>query len=326
MTSNADLGRRGLMAGAVAWPLVVRAQQPATLTIGFLSGDSLDVDRDRAFLDGLNVTGYASGKNITVEYRWAAGNMDLLPAMAADLAGRQVRVIATRGNAATLAAKAATAAIPVVFTIGSDPVGLGIVSNLNRPGGNLTGVTLLNEGLTPKRLELLHALVPGSAAIVLLVNPSNPNAEPQISELRRVAQPLGRQIEVMHARTERDCEVAFAAMEQRKPGGLVIGADSVFNSMARRLGELSLRHALPAVFQFRDFVEAGGLMSYSGSTAEAHRWVGIYCGRILNGEKPGDLPIHQPAKIELIVNLRTARALGVTIPLMLHGRADEMIE
>jgi putative tryptophan/tyrosine transport system substrate-binding protein len=313
---------------AAAWPLAARAQQPGLPVVGFLSSASPDLiaDRLRAFLRGLSETGYAEGRDVTIEYRWAQGQNERLPAMAADLARRPVAVITAGSNAGALAAKAATKTIPVVFTIGGDPVEIGLVASLSRPGGNVTGITNLNVEVGPKRLELLHELVPGAAAIAFLVNPTNPSAEGEARDLQKAARTLGLQIHVLHASTERDFDTVFASLGQLRAGGLMIAADAFFASRRERLAALSLRLAVPAIFAFREFAAAGGLMSYGSSFTDGYHAGGIYTGRILKGEKPADLPVQQVTKIELIINLKTAKAFGLAVPLALLTRADEVIE
>jgi ABC-type uncharacterized transport system substrate-binding protein len=312
----------------VSWPLPAHAQ-PALPVIGFLSSASPGRDAGRldAFRQGLSEAGYAEGRNVAIEYRWAEEQNDRLPALAADLVRRQVAVIAVAGQVlGVLAAKAATRTIPVVFLTGADPVALGLVASLNRPGGNVTGVTTLSVELEPKRLELLYGLVPTATSIGALVNPTNPNAEVQTRELQPAARALGLKLELLHATSERDFDGVFARLAELKAGGLVIGTDGLFISRGEQLGALAARHSVPAIFQFRAFAAAGGLMSYGGSLTDMYRQSGVYTGRILKGEKPADLPVQQVTKVELILNLKTAKALGLSIPLPLLGRADEVIE
>jgi putative tryptophan/tyrosine transport system substrate-binding protein len=314
---------------AVARPLVARAQQPALPVVGFLSTGSsgLFASRVSAFRQGLSETSYVEGRNVTIEYRWAESRNDRLPTLAADLAGRRVNVIVTAGGTpAARAAKAATTTIPIVFGIGNDPVQMGLVASLNRPGGNITGVTSLSGEIGPKRLELLHEVVPTATIIGLLVNPTNPAAESQSTELQPAARTLGLQLHVLHASAERDFDAAFASLVQLRAGGLVIVADAVFNTRGEQLAALTLHHAVPAAFQYREFAAAGGLMSYGDSATEEYRRMGVYTGRILKGEKPADLPVQQATKVELIINLKTAKALGLTVSQLLLGRADEIIE
>jgi putative tryptophan/tyrosine transport system substrate-binding protein len=306
-----------------------RAQQPAMPTVGFLNTASPDpyAERVHAFRQGLSEAGYIEGQNVVVEYRWAEGRYDRLQAMVAELVRRQVAVIAATGGAApVLAAKAATATIPIVFQAGVDPVDAGLVASLSRPGGNVTGVTNLNVELGAKRLELLRELIPTATVVALLVNPTNPNAETLSRDVQAAALTLGQQIHVLRASTGRELETAFATLGDLRANGLVIGADGFFVSRSEQLATLAVRHKLPTIFQFRQFAAAGGLMSYGGSFTEQYRGVGIYTGRILKGERPADLPVVQATKVELIINLKTAKALGLTFPVTLLGRADEVIE
>ena len=295
--------------------------------IGFLGTDTADLRRGQlhAFRKGLSEAGYEDGRNVTIEYRWAEGQYDRLSTLAVDLVERQVTIIVANGPAA-IAAKAATTTIPIVFVVGFDPVTLGLVPSLNRPGGNLTGVSNLNVELVPKRLELLHELVPTASIIAFLVNPTNPNAETLSKDARAAAQHLGLQLHVLHASAERDFDPAFATLAQLRAGALVIGSDGFFVGQSERLAALTARHAVPTVFQSREFAAAGGLMSYSASNTEAYRLMALYVGRILKGEKPADLPIQQSTKIDLVINLRTAKALGLTVPLIMQMTADEVIE
>ena len=319
-----------LGSAAMAWPLRARAQRPAMPVIGLLGAESPDLfaDRLRAYLKGLGEIGYVEGQNLAIAFRWAEGRNDRLPALADDLVGRQVSVIVALGSApAALAAKAATTTIPVVFFTGGDPLRLGLVASLNRPGGNLTGVTSLNVEVGPKRVELLHEVVPTTTLMALLVNPTSPNlTETTIRDAHAAARTLGLKLDVLRAGTEHDFDTVFATLAQPRARALVIGPDAFFISRSEQLGALALRHAVPAIFQYRPFVAAGGLMSYGSSVAEAYRLAGVYTGRVLKGEKPADLPVQQVTKVELILNLKTAKALGLTVPLPLLGRADEVIE
>jgi putative ABC transport system substrate-binding protein len=315
---------------AVAWPRTIRAQQRAMPVIGFLGSASPDLYARglRAFRQGLGETGYVESRNGTIEYRWADGQNDRLPALAADLVRHQVSVIAALvGTPAALAAKAATGTIPIVFQVGTDPVAAGLVASLARPGGNVTGVTNLNTELGPKRLELLRELIPTANTIALLVNPTSPFITENISrEMQSAARTLGLQLHILNASTERDFDTVFATFLQLRADALVIAPDAMFISRSEQLGALTLRHAVPAITQFREFTVAGGLMSYGGSFTEAARQVGIYTGRILKGEKPADLPVQQITKVEMIINMKTAKALGLNVPNTLIGRADELIE
>jgi ABC-type uncharacterized transport system substrate-binding protein len=315
---------------AVAWPLAARAQQSAMPVIGYLGSESPDVfaGRLRAFRQGLSETGYVEGKNVTIEYRWAENKYDRFPALMADLVRREVTVIvAVTGTPPALAAKAATATIPIVFVTAGDPVALGLVASLSRPGGNLTGVATLTVELGPKQLEVLRELVPTATIVALLINPTNTtNAETLSRDLQAAARTIGLQLHVLHASTERDFDAVFASLPRLRASALVIGSDPFFNSRSQQLAALALRHAIPTMYPFREYAMAGGLISYGNSFADAHRQAGIYTGKILNGEKPGDLPVQQSTKVELIINLKTANALGLTVPLTLLGRADEVIE
>jgi putative ABC transport system substrate-binding protein len=263
---------------------------------------------------------------VAIEFRWASDQFDRLPALAADLARRQVTVIAATGIPAITAARTATTTIPIVFNMGGDPIQLGLVSSLARPGGNVTGITTLGLELEPKRLELMRESIPTATSMALLVNPATPNAEIITRAVEAAARTLGLQLQVLHARTEADIDMAFATFAQRRAGALVVGNDGLFINRPEQMGALALRHAVPTIFQFREFATGGGLMSYGGSLTEQDRDVGIYVGRILKGEKPAEMPVEQATKVELIINLKTAKALGLTVPLSLLGRADEVIE
>jgi putative ABC transport system substrate-binding protein len=318
-----------LLGSATAWPIAARAQQPAIPVIGFLGASSpnLIANHLRAFHQGLSETDHIEGRNVAIEYRWAEGHNDRLPALAADLVRRQVNVITTPGSTpAALAAKAATGTIPIVFESGADPVAVGLVGSLNRPGSNATGVVSMNVELGPKRLELLHEVVPRATTMAVLINPTNPNGETLLRELQEPARSLGLQLHALRANTEHDFETIFTTLRQLRAGGLVIAADIFFTNQSEQIAALALRHAVPTVYQNREFPAAGGLMSYGGSIIDLYRQVGVYTGRILKGEKPADMPVQQSTKVELIINLKTAKALGLTVPLLLLGRADEVIE
>jgi putative ABC transport system substrate-binding protein len=317
-----------LLAGTAAWPLATRAQQPPMPVIGFLRPGSPEPNAYlvAAFRSGLGEIGYVEGQNVAIEFRWAERQYERLPAMATDLISRRVTVIAAGSLPAALAAKAATSTIPIVFSVGVDPIAFGLVSSLNRPGGNATGVNNLNLELGPKQLEVLRELLPGATVVAALINPSNPNAETHSEDLRKAARTLGLQLHVLHASTEDDFDTAFATLNQIRARALVIGSDAFFVSRSELLGALSARHKVPAIYQFREFAAAGGLLSYGSSITDSYRQVGIYTGRILQGEQPANLPVQQSAKVELIINMKTAKTLGLTFPLTLLGRADEVIE
>jgi putative tryptophan/tyrosine transport system substrate-binding protein len=315
---------------AAAVPFAVRAQQTVMPVIGYVGTGSPESDAFRlpSFYQGLSESGYVEGRNVTIEYRWAEGQNDRLPALMADLVRRRVTVIAVPASTpGALAAKAATSTIPVVFYIGLDPVELGLVASLNRPGGNLTGVTGWNVAVGPKRLELLHELIPTASVIALLVNPTSPNlAKADVKEQQAAARSLGLQLHILHASTEGDFDTVFASLIKLRAGGLVIGTDSFFNTEKEQLAALTVRHRVPTIHQYREFVVAGGLIGYGTQTADLSRQVGVYTGRILNGEKPADMPIQQATKVELFINLKTAKALGLIVPTSLLVRADEVIE
>jgi putative ABC transport system substrate-binding protein len=318
-----------LLGGASAWPLAARAQQQALPVIGFVNSAAKGSYEPHlsAFLKGLDEAGYVDGRNVAIEYRWAENQSDRLPAMVADLVHRQVTVIAATGTPAALAAKAAATTIPIVFTTIGDPVELKLVTSLRRPGGNVTGVTQTNVEIAPKRLQLLHELIPTASIVALLVNPGNPKvAEINTKEAQAAASALGLKLHVLNASTERDFDGVFAKLIQLRAGGLVIGGDPFFTTWTERLAALALNHAVPTIFQNRDFAVAGGLLSYGGDFREAYRLAGNYTGRVLKGDKPADLPVQQATKVELCINLKTAKTLGITIPQSLQSRADAMIE
>jgi putative ABC transport system substrate-binding protein len=318
-----------LLGGAAAWPLAARAQQRPMRVVGFLCVASLDGYRPMvtAFRQGLQESGYVENQNVSIEYRFAGNKSEQLPALAADLVHRQVTVIVATTTSAALAAKAATTTIPIVFETGSDPVRLGLVASLNRPGGNVTGVTSLVLEVAPKQLELLHELVPTATVMALLVNPTEPAlAETTTRTLQAAAHGLGLELHVLNASTERDFDAVFAKVIQLGAGGLAIGPDPFFTTRQEQLAALAVRHAVPTVYAFREFVAAGGLASYGGAIIDAYRLTGVYAARILKGEKPADLPVQQATRVELYINLKTAKTLGITVPLPLSGRADEVIE
>jgi putative tryptophan/tyrosine transport system substrate-binding protein len=303
------------------------AQQPTIPVIGFLNAASRDGYKPElsGFHQGLQEFNYIEGRNVVFEYRWAEGNYDRLPAMAADLVRREVTVISAN-TPANLVAKAATSTIPIVFTAGTDPVRLGLVASLSKPGGNITGVTQLTGEVAPKRIELAHELVPTATEIALLINPTNPSAEALTLDSRTAAVTLGLQLNVLHASTEVELIAAFATFKRTQAAVLVIAPDSFFNSQVEQLVGLAIRNSVPAIYEYREFISAGGLASYSGSNTDSYRRAGAYVGRILKGERPADLPVQQSTKLELIINSKTANALGITIPQSVLSRADEVIE
>jgi putative ABC transport system substrate-binding protein len=320
----------GLVGGAaVSWPMAARAQQQAMPVVGFLDVKSAKTSAHfvAAFRQGLKEAGYVEGQNIAIEFRWAEGRYDQLPALAADLVRRQAAVIAAISPNAALAAKAATTTIPIVFQSGADPVELGLVASLNRGSGNLTGIGRMYVELMPKLVELAHEAAPDAVEIAYLTNPTHPNAEALTQDVRVAARALGlQQVHVLDASTERDIDAAFAALNQPRASALVIGEDALFSNRLEQLAALALRYGVPAISSLREFAAAGGLMSYGAGLANQYRLVGVYVGRILKGEKPADLPVQQATKVELVINLKTAKALGLTFPLSILGRADEVIE
>jgi putative ABC transport system substrate-binding protein len=325
------LRRRDLIAAlgtTVAWPLAVRAQRVTTPLIGFLGPNSAEGEAFRvtALRQGLKEAGYVEGQNLTIEYRWAEGKYDQLPALAADLVQRQVAVIVAAANVSSLAAKSATTEIPIVFTTGADPVELGLVGSLNRPDSNATGITFFTISLEPKKLELLRKLVPTATVIALLINSTGPNAEATLRDVQSAANAVGQKIQIVNASTERDFDTAIATAVRQGAGALFVGADPLFTDERDQLVAAAARHSIPAIYSYREMVAAGGLMSYGTSFAEVYRQAGVYAGRILKGAKPADLPVLRTTKFELVINLKTAKTLGLTIPPTLLATADEVIE
>ena len=313
---------------AVAWPLAARAQQAAMPVVGYLDGGSPGTSAQvvAAIRKGLSETGYVEGRDVVIEYRWAEGNYNRLPVLVPDLVRRQVGVIIAMGTPVAFAAKAATSTIPIVFGGGIDPVQAGLVASLHRPGSNITGVTSMNAEIETKRLGLLHELLPRATRFAVLVNPNSPLAESDIKNAQASAKAIGGQIEILTASTNREIDAAFASLVQRRAEALLIGPDVFFTNRRVQLATLAVRHGVPAIYSFREFAEAGGLMSYGTSNTDRDRQVGVYAGRILKGEKPEDLPILQPTKFEFVINLQTARTLGLEVPSTLLARADEVIE
>src|SRR6266542_2338174 len=318
-----------LIGAATVWPLAAApAQQQTTPVIGFLNAAPAErwALYSTGFLQGLSETGYIEGQNVTIEFRWAEGHYDRLPGMATDLVRKKVTVIAATGTPAALAAKAATEVIPIVFETAGDPITLGLVASLNRPGRNVTGVTQLNSELVSKRLGLLHDLIPTAKIIGLLVNPKDPRAETQSRDMQEAARALGLQIHILNASTEAEIDTAFAGLVQLQAGALIVGTGNFFATRREQLAALAARHRVPAIYQYRYFAAAGGLMSYGASITEGYRLAGIYTGRVLKGEKPTDLPVARPTKFELVINLKTANALGLSISPGVLAIADEVIE
>jgi len=317
-----------LLGGAASWPLAARAQQPAIPAIGYLNLGSPESDAPRltGLRRGLNQTGYVEGRNFVIEYRWAGNQADRLAALAADLVRLQVRVIVAAGLPPALAAKAATTSIPIVFSVGADPVRFGLVASLNRPGGNVTGFNAINAELGAKQLALLHELVPSAATIGFLENPSNPVFELTRRDVQAAAPIVGLRVQVLEASTDREIDAAFASVVQAPIGALVVGGDALFNSRIEQVVALAARHAIPTMYTLREFVVAGGLIGYGASLIEQYRQIGLYTSRILKGEEPPNLPVQQTTKLGLIINLKTAQALGLMVPPTLLALADEVIE
>jgi putative tryptophan/tyrosine transport system substrate-binding protein len=317
-----------LITGATAWPLAVRAQQPALPVVGFLHGASPDgyAPMVTAFHQGLKEAGYVEGHNVAIEYRWAEGHNDRLPALAADLVRRQVAGIVTGGTPSAFAAKAATSTIPIVFSVGIDPVRAGLVASLNRPGGNVTGVAVLTVELAAKRVQLLHELLPTASVIAVLFNPTSPLTEPETSVVQDAARSLGLELHVLNASTESEIDKAFRTLVELRAGALIVSVDPFLTNHRAQIVALAARHAVPAIYGVREFAIAGGLMSYGNDLADAYRQEGIYAGKILSGAKPADLPVQQVVRVEFVINLKTAKTLGLTFPNTLLGSADEAIE
>jgi putative tryptophan/tyrosine transport system substrate-binding protein len=326
------MNRREIIAGlgsAAAWPLTTRAQQPVLPVIGLLSFQSAEADYKDVtvtILQGLKETGFVEGQNVAVEYRYAENQLDRLPALAADLVRRHVAVIVASGNEATLAAKAATTTIPIVFVSGADPVASGLVAGLNRPGGNVTGVANLMAELGPKRLQLVHEFLPNATLFGVLVDPASRITQSVVPDIQAAARTLGLQLLIVDVRTDSDLETAFESFSQQRVGAVLFGTGTFFSRRMEQLAALAARHSLPAIYQYREFALAGGLTSYGSSARYFYHQVGIYVGRILKGEKPADLPVQQITKIEFVINLKTAKALGLTIPETLLATADQVIE
>ena len=317
-----------LITGATAWPLAVRAQQPALPVVGFLHGASTDgyAPMVTAFHQGLKEAGYVEGHNVAIEYRWAEGHNDRLPALAADLVRRQVAGIVTGGTPPAFAAKAATSTIPIVFSVGIDPVRAGLVASLNRPGGNVTGVAVLTVELAAKRVQLLQELLPTTSVIAGLFNPTSPLTEPETSVVQDAARSLGLELHVLNASTESEIDKAFRTLVELRAGALIVSVDPFLTNQRAQIVALAARHAVPAIYGVREFAIAGGLMSYGNDLADAYRQEGIYAGKILSGAKPADLPVQQVVRVEFVINLKTAKTLGLTFPNTLLGSADEAIE
>jgi putative ABC transport system substrate-binding protein len=317
------------LGGAVAWPLAARAQQPTVPVVGFLSPQSADDDFKNftvPLLQGLKETGFVEGQNVAVQYRYAENQPDRLPALVADLVRRRVAVIVAAGTPAVLSAKAGSTTIPIVFSVAGDPVALGIVASLNRPGANLTGIANLGAELAPKQLQLLHELLPNAARFGVLADPAFPDIQSLIADLQAAAGTLGLQLAVVNGRTDSELETAFATFSQQRVGAVLVAASNFYSRHTEQLAALAAHHALPAIFAFREFALDGGLISYGSSIGYAYHQVGVYTGRILKGDKPADLPVQQVTKIEMVINLKTAKALGITVPETLLATADEVIQ
>jgi putative ABC transport system substrate-binding protein len=315
-----------LLGGAAVWPLAARAQQPAIRAIGLLSARSPGASEVAALRQGLAESGYVEGRNVTIEYRWAEGQFDRLPALAADLAQHRVEVIIATGMTSAIAARAAAATIPLVFMAADDPVKFGLVASLSRPGGNATGVNLLTSELTTKRLGLVRELLPAAGTVAVLDNPRSPEAEPQLRDLQAAARTIGQQLRILNASSEREIDTAFATVVNQQDAALLVTNDALFISRLEQLVALAARYAVPTIYDRRAYTVAGGLISYGTDYLDGYRKLGIYASKILNGAKPADLPVEQPTKFELVINVKTAKALGLDVSPMLLARADEVIE
>jgi putative ABC transport system substrate-binding protein len=324
------MNRRDFIAGlggaAATWPVVARAQQTSMQVIGWLSSTSSNIVAVNPFIEGLKEEGLVEGRNFAIQYRWADGHFDRMPGFAAEFVRQRVDLIAAATTAAALVAKSATDTIPTVFVIGTDPVRIGLAASMNRPGGNRTGMSLITHTLDAKRLELIRELLPATTTIAVLLNPTNPSARTNETDIQKAASALGLQARIINAASEKDIDAAFETLGRERPHALVVGADSVLHSLAELIVKLAAKHAIPAIYEWREHAEIGGLLSYGTKLGDTYRQVGVYAGRILKGAKPSDLPVLEPAKFELVINLKTARSLGLTVPPTLLARADDVIE